>query len=402
MTFASLGSSLFVGERLRVARQARGLTIRALADISGLHENSIRLFEKAVNQPKAETLATLAQSLNVLPSYFASTGKTHSSAPVFYRSLAATTATARTRAQARLNWTEEIAEWLQQFVDFPGVGVPDFGDAGDVLSLSDQQIDGIAAQVRAHWGLGTGVIENVVWLLESRGVIVTRGEGGSSAIDAFSRWDAYAKHPHIFLCDEKGSAYRSRLDAAHELGHLVMHRRITESVQRNPMAFKQIERQAFRFAASFLLPATMFTEYVPSLSLDTLLMLKSTLKASVKMMLKRGLDLGYHGAMDASHVWRAYSRRGWQSGEPGDDTEPLEQPELLRSAVEYVVENGVRSRAEVIASLGLPAQDIEEISGVEPGYLTPVKPMIRPAAVLHPPASVDTGETRVLQFPRSS
>jgi Zn-dependent peptidase ImmA (M78 family)/transcriptional regulator with XRE-family HTH domain len=394
---------LFSGARLQLARQARGLTVRALADISGLHANSIAMYEKGASQPKAETVNVLAERLNVLTTYFFAGGTSAAQSPVFYRSQAAATATSRTRAEARFRWTSDIIRFAEHFVDFPRVDVPEFSVPDDVTSISDRRVDEIAAEVRAHWGLGNGVIENMVWLLETHGVIVTRGEGGTRAIDAFSQWDDVLGRPRVFLCDDKGAAFRSRLDAAHELGHLVLHRRVPAQALRNPILFKQVEHQAFRFAAAFLLPAVLFAEYVPSLSLESLLIVKPILKASVKMMIKRGMTLGYVSTDSEQLLWRAYARRGWQASEPGDQSEPLEQPELLRTAIEYIVESKVRSRAELIQAIGLPSLDLEALCGLESGFLSPVKPMIRPTQPVDREAvigvAIEQSNGRVLNFP---
>jgi Zn-dependent peptidase ImmA (M78 family) len=52
------------------------------------------------------------------------------------------------------------------------------------------------------------------------GVIVTRLRSGLERVDAFSRW--FEGRPLVVLCADKRDTARSRLDAAHELGHLVM------------------------------------------------------------------------------------------------------------------------------------------------------------------------------------
>jgi len=48
------------------------------------------------------------------------------------------------------------------------------------------------------------------------------------------------------------------MDAAHELGHLVLHRHLKEKNLTEIGAFKEIERQAFYFAGAFLLPERAF------------------------------------------------------------------------------------------------------------------------------------------------
>ena len=54
-----------VGFQLRVMRKARKLSIRALAEISGLSVNTLSLIENGKTSPSVNTLSQLAQSLNV-------------------------------------------------------------------------------------------------------------------------------------------------------------------------------------------------------------------------------------------------------------------------------------------------------------------------------------------------
>lgn len=93
-------------------------------------------------------------------------------------------------------------------------------------------------------GLGEAPIANMVHLLETKGVRVFSLVEDCHELDAFSTW--LDGTPFVFLNTRK-SAERSRMDAAHELGHLVLHR-----VGR-PQG-KEAEEEATRFGAAFLMP----------------------------------------------------------------------------------------------------------------------------------------------------
>lgn len=54
-----------VGQRLRILRKARNLSIRSLADQSGLSVNTLSLIENGKTSPSVGTLHQLAQTLNV-------------------------------------------------------------------------------------------------------------------------------------------------------------------------------------------------------------------------------------------------------------------------------------------------------------------------------------------------
>jgi len=60
-----------VGERLRTYRKATNLSIRALAEKSGLSVNTLSLIENGKTSPSVSTLHQLAQSLNIpIASFF--------------------------------------------------------------------------------------------------------------------------------------------------------------------------------------------------------------------------------------------------------------------------------------------------------------------------------------------
>jgi Zn-dependent peptidase ImmA (M78 family) len=63
--------------------------------------------------------------------------------------------------------------------------------------------------------------------------------------------------PRVTLGTDKNDRARSRFDAAHELGHLVMH---GDQIWGLP----EIEKQAHAFAAAFLMPAEDIREELPA------------------------------------------------------------------------------------------------------------------------------------------
>ena len=58
-----------IGTRIREARKARGLTQKALGELAGIAEPTIRKYESDRLHPKLETLEKLAAPLNVTAGY---------------------------------------------------------------------------------------------------------------------------------------------------------------------------------------------------------------------------------------------------------------------------------------------------------------------------------------------
>jgi Zn-dependent peptidase ImmA (M78 family) len=97
-----------------------------------------------------------------------------------------------------------------------------------------------AIALRTHWGIGQRPIGNMVHLLESFGIRVFSLAERATQVDAYSLW--LRGLPFVFLNTLK-TAEHSRMDAAHELGHLVLHR---HGVPRTRDAEKDAQRSARR------------------------------------------------------------------------------------------------------------------------------------------------------------
>jgi Zn-dependent peptidase ImmA (M78 family)/transcriptional regulator with XRE-family HTH domain len=371
------GTPHFQGLRLREGREARGISATSLADLVGVTRQAVSLYETGGGTPRPEILQRISDVLNLPAAFFFRSVSEVDTGTIFYRSLSAATKTARTRAARRFQWLCELVEYLHEFVEFPKVNVPAHPADTAATPLTDSTIDDWAEQTRRFWGLGDGPISNVVWLLENNGVIVTRGALDADVLDALSSRMPNAPAPCVFLGTDKGSSSRSRLDAAHELGHLVLHHSVSKAQFSHPVQHRRLEAQAFRFANAFLLPSSAFARdfYLPTL--EALQALKAKWHVSIGAMIKRATDLDLMPSEQARRLWVSYVRRGWRTGEPLEEIVPVEHPRLLRRSFEMLIEQGVESRAEIRARLPFSTADIEALAGLPHGYLEDLPPTVR-------------------------
>jgi len=65
-----MSASMPMGERLRKAREAKGLTLQELADKTGLNIATISLLERKPRDPKISSLGKLADALEVSVGFF--------------------------------------------------------------------------------------------------------------------------------------------------------------------------------------------------------------------------------------------------------------------------------------------------------------------------------------------
>jgi Zn-dependent peptidase ImmA (M78 family) len=286
-----------------------------------------------------------------------------------FRSLRSCTQTERHRAVAHAALASEVAHVLERKVRFPPVTIRP-------AALSDNptrdEIEAAATTTRQCFDLAAGPVPNVVRLLELGGAIVTRHSLDTGRVDAFAC--DFTTRPVVVLGTDKDDRARSRFDAAHELGHLVLHQEATPGAS-------ELERQADIFAAAFLMPASDIASDFPTrVSWARLLGLKHVWGISLAALLFRGRTLGLLSETAYRRSMVTMSQRGWRTNEPGQ-LGAAETPTALRRALELLEPTGygVDSLAN---DINLSIDTVELIIGVDE----------RPT--LHVPTAVELTEAR--------
>lgn len=346
---ARSAAAIFDPERLRLARQLAGLKRSQLAELVGVSAAAITQFENGSAKPRATTLAEIALRLGMPISFFGSTGKALASLPTgqtFFRSLRRTSQIDRERACAHATLLAELVRLVEERVKMPPCDVP-----SDLTVNAEDSVlaaEGAAERLRDQWELGSDPIPNTVRLLERHGIVVARLPLLTSDVDAFS-WPLFDR-PLVILGADKGVRERSRRDALHELGHLVMHHADPEA------ASAPLERQAERFASALLVPADELRAEWPSgrrLDWTALVKLKARWGMSLGAILYRARELELLSPTAYESGVKYMSRRGWRVREPGASGPP-EEPRLIREALRLLVDNSVDLDA-VFEQGGLPS-----------------------------------------------
>lgn len=364
-----VGTPGFSGSRLREIREVRGHQQIHLAEMLDVSAQAISNYERGSSTPSPEMLARLVDKLNVSPGFFTLPDRALVDRRVYYRSLSAATKSARTRAEHRARWLSDITQSVSPFVGLPPVNIPDLSTPADPTLLDMAEIEGLAADTRAYWGMRDDPVPNMISLLENQGAIVARDSLGAATLDSLSEYDEASQRPLILIGTDKGTAVRWRFDAAHELGHLILHRHINRKRLANPAEHKLIENQAHRFAGALLLPEVPFADDLFGASLDAMIAIKPKWRTSVAMMIMRAGQLHLISESVEKRLWINYSRRGWRRHEPLDDSLEHEVPRLLRRSFDLIFEADQATAYEAVASTRLAATDVEQLAGLPPRYL---------------------------------
>lgn len=372
----STAGSGFVPARLVSARWARGLKQNQLADKIGRSPALVSKWESDGynHAPDSGDLELLADALEVQQSWFFKPLSEGTSAS-FFRSLRTELKSARNRTAAKLLFLHEIFGALENRIEFPEVDIPDILAPDEYKKLTLDQIDKVADRAREYWNLGDDPLDDLMTIIENAGVIVGDDYLVSPKLDGVSRW--FEDRPVMLLAKDKDTGVRRRFDAAHELGHLILHRHVTQQQLKDD--WHLIEDQAMAFASAFLMPGTSFAYAARDISLEGLANLKPTWKVSVAAMLMRLKSLNLIHEPEITNLWKYYSYRGWRGNEPHDDQIEIEVPVNLQSAIEMIVQDGPTEVADFVASTGLSTSDIASLAGGEPDVLeaTRERPRLR-------------------------
>jgi len=197
----------FESERLSQILAARRLSQAQLASLVGVSPATVSKWRSGNQVPERETLERLASVVNVTPEWF--TRAPH--------------ATARAMLKARIEWAQDVALALSEFVDYPALNLPtrQFKEPDEI---TPDEIELAASECRDLWRIGRAAVPDLALAIEGAGVILTREETGISQIEGLSAWSDALERPLVLLSSDKDDGYRSRFDLAHELVHLILHR----------------------------------------------------------------------------------------------------------------------------------------------------------------------------------
>ncbi len=340
--------------RVRRARESQRLTQAQLADrlVQAGHRISapaLSQIERGVSKPSAETLAALSLVLEHPVGFFVARGSPTRQADVdpagYFRSLRATSARDRRSALAQAFLVHDLVVAVEQRVRLPKL---------DVIRVDRSDPTSAAVQVRRAWGIGNGPIPHVVRELERHGIVVARLDAAGATVDAFSV--NFADHPVVVLGNDKGKRGRSRFDASHELGHLVMHDDPSDRKS-------ETENEAHAFAAEFLMPEEEIRAELAAerLTWSRLLDLKIRWGTSIAAVVRRARDVAVITPAQYTNFMKAISARGWRRDEPGDrELGPPEASAMLDLIEDHFRQQGM-TLEQIASDAGLPLAPLRQI-----------------------------------------
>ena len=317
---------MFVGKRLKQARELWGLTQAQLAKKIGVSQGAIAHFEGGFKEPSRESLLALAGSTRVPVSFFSKQlPEEFSLHSLLFRAHASMSRRKAVEASRHAELVYEMASHLRSQIEEPPPTLPEFPNDPEFA----------AQQTRAALGLlPDSPVPNLLSIVEKSGVLVLALPVTLEGRDAFSLWAGPDSRSAVIAISDGRPTDRLRLSVAHELGHLVMlHHRSNRP---------EDERSAFIFGAEFLMPkVAMRREIRTPVTLSSIAPMKPRWKVSVQALIRRAFSLRIISERQYHHLFEQLGRKGWKLREPANLDIPTESPRRIRQMAEMIYGNPV-------------------------------------------------------------
>ena len=352
-----------VPNRIKQARNSRGLTMIELGERIGVSKQTISQYEMGKITPTPAILAKLSIATGYNICFFSKPLPVNNSSnsAVFFRKKKTTRKKIITAATEKIEIFKEINDYISEFVDFPELDFPkiEYNNFTD-SPLDMDTIEEYAMLLRKRWNLGLNPISNLMMVVQSKGFNVSKMSFRESKLDAFSVW--YDGRPYIFLSADKLSNARIRFDIAHELGHLLMHSDYydAEEINKSTKLREKLEHEADSFAGALLMPRATFSSDVYSSSVDHFINLKLKWLTSISSMIYRCEHLALLSDSQIKYLKNQMTKRGYWYKEPLDTEITIEEPCALKQAVNLLLEHNIITPTDFENETGCLRNELEE------------------------------------------
>ncbi len=358
---------MIYGERIKQARELRGLTQTELAKRIKVTQGRIAQIEGEFREIADSTLAEIAYHTELPISYFSRKPENWlSSGSLLFRARTSISKREVTQSLRDAEHVFGLAHTMARNLDI----------AVSLNTLEGSHPRDAAKKTRERLGLSpTEPIQNLVRILEGAGVWVL-AIPAMKGRDAFCCWATVdAKQTPVIVISPDCPGDRLAMNVAHELGHLVLHK--NQLGRLSP----ELEKEAFAFSAEFLMPELAIrSDLRIPISLSLAARLKPKWGVSIQALVRRAYDLNIISERQYRYLFMQISSKGWRTAEPV----PLvpEKPRLLRKM------------AEVLYGTTIPIDRIAADADMLPAEVARILNLYAEVAVTR-----NKTQSRVVQFP---
>ena len=367
---------VFNGVCMKFARQYRGYSVDELASIIGVTRQAVSQYENTLldkEKPSFERILKIASVLNFPLDFFYTKGVENMNVnTTYFRALLGSSKKEKKAQINRAIIVTAIYKVLKQYIEFPSLNIPQYSE-----EISENEIKNKANELRKLWGIKNNPIDDIIFLMESNGILVNTVSTEENGIDAYTQYTTIEdeKIMCVTLENQKTSAARLQFSAAHELGHILLHGPNIDINEVDRVTFRELENQANLFASELLMPEEEFKkDLVYPTNLKSYEILKRKWKVSIAAMMMRAVNLGLITKNQYQYLIKQYNYKKYRTQEPLDEVIAIPEPQSLRRATEMLLVNNVFTPDEFVKEVQengiyISSEEMEKIIGLEPGTL---------------------------------
>lgn len=332
-----------------LARESRGMGQKDLASLSGISQGKLSKIENGLLAITEEDISNLSQALGYPISFFKRSDRIYGVglSEYFHRKRQSVSQKVLNKIYARLELRRMEISILLKAIDIGKINIQPVDP-----EEFDNDIEHIAQMVRAAWHIPKGPIDNVVDIIEEAGAIIVPFDFEKANVDGISVW--HPGMPPLIFVNYDRPMDRIRFTLCHELAHIILHRN-------PPTSNVDIEEQADRFAAEFLMPKADIASMLRDLSMQKLASLKQYWKTSMGALLKRASDLGKITERQTRYFWMQMNKHGYRTMEPPELAPPMENPWLLDDIVKTHQADLKYSINDICSAISLRASEFQSL-----------------------------------------
>jgi Zn-dependent peptidase ImmA (M78 family)/DNA-binding XRE family transcriptional regulator len=241
------------GTRLKLARKMAGMSLQDLSDAleNKVSKQALNKYEQGLMNPTSEVLLLLAKTLTVKPEYFIKKDILALGEILFRKRTSLSK-----RDEDKI--VEQVRDYVERYLEIENILAIENkfeNPLGNLQIINREQVEGAAKELRRVWSLGSSPINNIVEVLEQKGIKVY-------LIDTVNDFDGMAVLTSsgipVLVVNTKGkSTERIRFTIVHELAHLILDLSKFPSINH-----KLIEDLCHYFSTCFLIPTEKLIEMI--------------------------------------------------------------------------------------------------------------------------------------------
>ena len=340
-------------ERLRIARQKTGLSLRALEEKINktVSAQAIGRYERGEIMPTPHVAEVLSEALHVSLSHLFSEPDIHLK-ELKFRELRGTKAHERAQVEAMVR--DHMERYLH-IEDLLNVSTDHWDSPqGAPFSVNHlSEVEHVAEMIRKQWDLGSHPIGDFSKILENHGIKVLKLDFPLSVDGMACQLNRRNKPPlPVIVCTLKKSLERERFTMAQELGQMVLD--AEDSLKEK---FCQV------FAGAFLVPKDDLINEVgntrKNFSYVELLGLKKAYGISAAALVNRLRDLDIIGQTTAKRILYGVGKR-WRQEEP-DPLTREKQPQRFQRLCYQALAEKIMPMNKAADLLGIHSREMAKL-----------------------------------------